>query len=120
MKRLPPIEGEWIDRAQPISFTFEGNRFQGFAGDTISSALWASGQHVLGRSFKYHRPRGILSFANHDINALMQSGEQLNVRADVVPLVAKMSLEAVNTFGGVTGDRASILNFLSPFLPVGF
>ncbi|MBD2090963.1 (2Fe-2S)-binding protein [Microcoleus sp. FACHB-1515] len=120
MKRLPPIQGEWIDRTQSIGFTFEGQRFQGFQGDTISSALWASGQHILGRSFKYHRPRGILSFANHDINALMQLGEQLNVRADVTPLAAEMQLEAVNTFGGVRGDRASVLNFLSPFLPVGF
>ena len=55
--RLPPIPGEWINRSQRINFTFEGNRFWGYAGDTITSALWASGQRVLGRSFKYHRPR---------------------------------------------------------------
>jgi len=119
-QRLLPVRGEWIDRTQPIDFTFEGMAFRGYAGDTISSALWASGQRVLGRSFKYHRPRGLLSFANHDINTLMQSEQVLNVRADVTPLEAGMSLTAINTVGGVMGDRASVLNFFSPFLPVGF
>lgn len=118
--RLPPIPGEWIDRSQEIDFTFEGSHFQGYVGDTITSALWASGQHVLGRSFKYHRPRGILSLANHDINALMQNGQKLNERADVTPLETGMSLSAVNTVGGVNGDRASVINFFSSFLPVGF
>ncbi|MGL5926522.1 FAD-dependent oxidoreductase, partial [Chroococcidiopsis sp.] len=118
--RLPPISGEWIDRSQRIDFTFEGNCFWGYAGDTIASALWAAGQRVLGRSFKYHRPRGILSLASHDINALMQNGQRLNVRADVTPIEAGMSLYAVNTNGGVMGDRHSILDFFSPFLPVGF
>lgn len=118
--RLPTVAGEWINRSQRIDFTFEGNRFWGYAGDTVTSALWASGQRVLGRSFKYHRPRGILSLANHDINALMQDGQKLNVRADVTPLAAGMSLFATNTLGGVMGDRASVFNFFSPFLPVGF
>lgn len=118
--RLPPVPGEWIDRQQRIEFTFEGNHYWGYAGDTISSALWAAGQQTLGRSFKYHRPRGILSLANHDINALMQSGQQLSVRADVTLLEPGMALSAVNTMGGVAGDRASVLNFFSAFMPVGF
>lgn len=118
--RLPPVSGEWIDRSQLISFTYEGSTYTGYAGDTITSALWAAGQRTLGRSFKYHRPRGILSLANHDINALMQDGEKLNVRADVTPIAAGMSLSAVNTFGGAVGDRASVINWFSAFLPVGF
>ncbi|MDX2241938.1 MAG: 2Fe-2S iron-sulfur cluster-binding protein [Leptolyngbyaceae cyanobacterium bins.302] len=118
--RLPPIPGEWIDRSQRLEVTFEGDRVWGYAGDTITSALWASGRRVLGRSFKYHRPRGILSLANHDINGLMQDGQKLNIRADVTPLEAGMSLAAVNTQGGVRSDRHSILDFFSPFLPVGF
>lgn len=112
--RLPPIPGEWINRSQVIDFTFEQKRCWGYVGDTVTSALYASGQRVLGRSFKYHRPRGILSLANHDINALMQPGQELNLRADVTPLEAGMSLSAINTFGGVMGDRASVLNFLIP------
>jgi sarcosine oxidase, subunit alpha len=119
-RRLPPIPGEWIDRTQLIEFFFEGNRFTGYSGDTISSALWAGGQRILGRSFKYHRPRGILSLANHDINALMQDGSRLNVRADVTELKPEMRLESVNTVGGVSRDRASVLGFFSAFLPVGF
>jgi sarcosine oxidase subunit alpha len=118
--RLPPIPGEWINRTQVIDFTFEQKQCWGYVGDTVTSALYASGQRILGRSFKYHRPRGILSLANHDINALMQSGQELNLRADVTPLEAGMSLSAINTFGGVISDRASVLNFLSPFMPVGF
>ncbi len=118
--RLSPVAGEWINRSQRIDFTFEGRRYWGYEGDTISSALWASGQRILGRSFKYHRPRGILSMANCDINALMQDGQKLNVRADVTLLQPGMRLEAVNTFGGVESDRASIINFFSAFLPVGF
>ena len=120
MKRLTAIEGEWIDRRQPLNFEFEGKHFQGFAGDTVSSALWASGQHVLARSFKYHRPRGVLSFANHDANVIMQAGARLNLRADVVALQAGMSLTAVNTFGGVSKDKARWLGHFSRFLPFGF
>ena len=119
-RRLPAIAGEWIDRNQVIDFTFEGTPFWGYAGDTVTSALWASEQRVLGRSFKYHRPRGVLSLANHDINALMQQGQKLNVRADVTLLAPGMTLFASNTFGGVISDRASVLNFCSRFLPVGF
>lgn len=119
-QRLGQVLGEWIDRSRMIDFTFEGTHFYGYPGDTVSSALWASRQYVLGRSFKYHRPRGILSFANHDINALMQSGQQLSVRADVTLLDDGMVLSAVNTSGGVMHDRASVLNFFSAFLPVGF
>ncbi|OLP20380.1 aminomethyltransferase [Leptolyngbya sp. 'hensonii'] len=118
--RLPPIAGEWIDRNHLLSFTFEGQRVLGYQGDTITSALWANGQRVLGRSFKYHRPRGLLSFANQDINTLMQASQALNLRADVTELTAGLSLVAVNTDGGVRGDRRSILDAFSRFMPVGF
>ena len=118
--RLPQIAGEWIDRSRPVPFEFEGHRRQGLAGDTISSALLAAGVRVLGRSFKYHRPRGVLSFANHDANVLVQRGGTPNVRADVTPLTEGLRLTAVNTFGGLEADRARFLDRLSAFLPVGF
>lgn len=118
--RLPPVAGEWIDREQEIEFSFEGKKFVGYAGDTVTSALWAAGQHVLGRSFKYHRPRGVLSLANHDINALMQWGQKLNVRADTTAIVPGMNLAAVNTWRGLERDWAKIFDKLAPFLPVGF
>jgi sarcosine oxidase, subunit alpha len=118
--RLPPVAGEWIDRSKMLDFDFEGESFQGFAGDTVSSALLAAGVRVLGRSFKYHRARSVLSMANHDVNAMFQDGARLNLRGDVEPLRDRMVLAAVNTFGGVRHDRARILDKLSAFLPVGF
>jgi sarcosine oxidase, subunit alpha len=120
LSRLPVRAGEWIDRSRPLAFRFESRAHSGFAGDTVSSALAAAGVRVLGRSFKYHRRRGILSFANHDANAMMQWGGKLNVRADVTPLEAGMDLVAVNTRGGLENDRLALFDKLSAFLPVGF
>ena len=120
--RLPPVLGEWIDRTQPRAFCFEGKHYSGYEGDVISSALWAAGEHVLGRSFKYHRPRGILSLANHDVNTLMEDRFHVNLRADVTALREGMEVTAVNTYGsgGVQGDRARFVDKLSSLLPVGF
>jgi sarcosine oxidase subunit alpha len=118
--RLAPHAGEWIDRNKQVEFGFEGQRYVGFAGDTITSALWASKVSVIGRSFKYHRPRGVLSLANHDVNAMFQDGARLNVRADVTELIAGANWHAVNTSGGVADDRRRWMGKLAPFLPVGF
>ncbi len=119
-QRNPKQAGEWINREKVINFTFEGEAFTAFEGDTISSALWAAEQKVLGRSFKYHRPRGVLSFANHDVNILMTDGLDTNIRADVVQVQEGMNLSTVNTIGGVKKDKNRIIDMLSPFLPVGF
>jgi sarcosine oxidase subunit alpha len=118
--RLPPQSGEWITRSKPLGFRFEGRAYTGFEGDSVASALWASGVSVLGHSFKYHRPRGILSAANHDVNALMQAGGTPNVRADATPLAEGMALTAVNTFGTLERDAGSVLGWFARFLPVGF
>ena len=112
--------GEWINREKVINFTFEGEAFSAFEGDTISSALWAANQKVLGRSFKYHRPRGVLSFANHDVNILMTDGTDTNMRADVLEVKQGMALTAVNTIGGVKKDKNSYIDNIAPLLPVGF
>ena len=108
--RLPAAPREWIDRTKSIAFTFEGRRFEGLAGDSVTSALWAAGERLLGRSFKYHRPRGVLSLANHDVNAMFQWGARLNLRGDVAPLEDGMVLTAVNTYGGLASDRARLLD----------
>ncbi len=118
--RNPKQVGEWINREKVINFSFEGEVFTAFEGDTISSALWAAGQKVLGRSFKYHRARGILSLANHDVNILMTDGLDTNIRADVTLVKEGMVLHVVNTIGGVKKDKNRIIDVLSPFLPVGF
>ncbi|MGI8980445.1 MAG: 2Fe-2S iron-sulfur cluster-binding protein [Pirellulaceae bacterium] len=119
-ERLPPQPGEWIDRSRPLKFKFEGREYTGFAGDTISSALAANGLRLLGRSFKYHRPRGIYSLANHDVNVLVEDARHTNIRGDVTPLWDGADLRAVNTFGGLAGDRLKIVDWFSKFLPVGF
>ena len=118
--RLAAVPGEWIDRSKTRGFKFEGLRCSGFEGDTVTSALLAGGQRVLGRSFKYHRPRGVLSMANHDVNAMFQAGQRLNLRGDVEPLISGLELNAVNTFGGLKSDWARVLDKLSAFFPVGF
>lgn len=120
--RLPPQPNEWIDRQQTVRFRFEGETYTGFAGDTISSALWASGVRLLGRSFKYHRARGIYSLANYDVNAMVQTvdASQTNIRGDVTPLVNDATFKAVNTFGGLASDRAKIVDWFGRCLPVGF
>src|SRR3954470_10296243 len=120
MYRIPSITGEWIDRTKVIEFTFEGTRYSGFVGDTISSALAANDVMVLGRSFKYHRARGIHSYANHDVNALFQVDDVPNVRGDVTLLRAGMKVMAVNTNGGLASDRGRWLDRFSKLLPVGF
>lgn len=118
--RLPAMPDEWLDRSRTVRFRFEGRAFEAIAGDSIASALWAAGQRTLGRSFKYHRARGILSAANHDVNVMVQDGQRLNTRGDVVAVREGMDLTAVNTFGGLANDRARHLGLFARFLPVGF
>ncbi len=120
MYRLAACAEEWIDRSEVLSFTFEGQEYQGYRGDTISSALAAAGVPYLARSFKYHRPRHILSFANHDSNALFQVSGVPNVRGDVTLLRDGMRVSAINTFGGLANDKARFLDRLARWLPVGF
>ncbi|WP_321277091.1 glycine cleavage T C-terminal barrel domain-containing protein [Thiomicrorhabdus indica] len=118
--RLEPQPLEWIDRKSSVSFTFEGQEISGFKGDVISSALWAQEAKVVGRSFKYHRRRGLLSMANHDINALFQASDRPNVRGDVVEAENGMALSAVNTFGSLANDKGALVEWIGKFLPVGF
>ncbi|MGR8921992.1 MAG: glycine cleavage T C-terminal barrel domain-containing protein, partial [Gammaproteobacteria bacterium] len=78
------------------------------------------GHRTLARSFKYHRPRGVLSLANHDANVLLETAERTNIRADVEAPSAGAAYRAVNTVGGVRHDLAAALGVLAPVLPVGF
>ena len=87
MSQSNRIDGGQVDRNAALSFTFNGKRMQGYAGDTLASALIANGQRLVGRSFKYHRPRGIFTSGSEEPNALVQlrSGAHLepNTRATV-------------------------------------
>lgn len=119
-RRLPPQPGEWIDRSRPIAFRFEGRRYRGLHGDTVSSALLAAGVSVLGRSFKYHRPRGPFSLTGADANVVLQGPAGTNLRGDETPLTEGLDVRAVNTLGGVRRDLLAVLGRLSAFTPVGF
>ena len=76
-----------IDRMRPVSFKFDGKTYQGFKGDTVASALLANGVKLVGRSFKYHRPRGVLTAGSEEPNAMIEvigaSNQTPNVRATV-------------------------------------
>jgi sarcosine oxidase subunit alpha len=118
--RLPGPAGLLIDRETPVDFTFEGVRYAAFAGDTVASALAAHGVRMLSRSFKYHRPRGILSMAGHDANTLVTAGYTVNAPAEKVPVSAGLEVRAQNYVGSLERDWAALLGRLGRFLPVGF
>jgi sarcosine oxidase subunit alpha len=118
--RLPAPAGLLIDRARPLEFTFEGETFQGYGGDSLASALAANGRLLLSRSFKYHRPRGVLSLAGLDANSYVQVGDEPNVPADRLDLVAGLAATAQNTTGSLERDWDRWVESFSRFLPVGF
>ncbi len=120
MTRLPPAESQWIDREAPVDFRFEGRTYRGYRGDVVTSALWAAGVRRVGRSFKYHRPRGTYSLANHDINAMFQDHRRTNLRGDVLPLEAGLDLRSVNTWGGLANDWLRFTQWAARMMPVGF
>ncbi len=121
MRRL--ASGGDIDRNRPLTFRFDGRRYQGYAGDTLASALLAAGVDVIGRSFKYHRPRGILSAGVEETNAIVQVTapfEEPNVRATMLPLVDGLDARSVNCWPGRRFDVGALNGLLAPLIPAGF
>ncbi|MFC3086925.1 2Fe-2S iron-sulfur cluster-binding protein [Tabrizicola soli] len=119
-QRLPAPWGSRIDRARQLDFRFDGRSFSGHPGDTVASALVAQGRWVLSRSFKYHRPRGPMTFAGTDANTLVQIGPEPNVRADLRALEPGMEVSAQNTSHSAERDLNSLLGLFGRFMPVGF
>ncbi len=120
VNRLDAPFGAAIDRGRHVAFTFEGKRFEGYAGDTVASALAANGQWILSRSFKYHRPRGVLTMAGQDANTLVQLPDEPNALADRVPITEGLAVTAQNVAGSLHSDRMAMTGWFSRFLPVGF
>ncbi len=118
--RLAAPAGLLIDRDRPIRFRFEGRDYPGFAGDCIASALAANGQWLLSRSFKYRRPRGVLSMAGHDANALAQLDGEPNVAADRRPIADGLRVRGQNYSGSLARDRGAWIGRFGRFLPAGF
>ena len=118
--RLAAPRGICLDRTQTVSFHFDGRRYKGHKGDTIASALAANGVRLISRSFKYHRPRGIMTMAGHDGNVLVQVDDEPNVRADSRQVTEGMNVSAQNVFGSLENDFGRIIELFRRFLPVGF
>ncbi len=118
--RLEPQAGETIDRAQTFTFTFEGRAVIAHPGDTIASALAAAGVHVISRSFKYHRPRGVMCMAGHCPNCLVQVGDEPNVRACQTPAEPDMVVKPQNVWPSLKKDAMAFTGLFSRFMPVGF
>jgi methylglutamate dehydrogenase subunit C len=114
----------FVDRAHPLEFEFDGRRYGGFAGDTVASALLAAGVHLVGRSFKYHRPRGIVTAGSEEPNALIElrSGprREANTRATVAELFDGLEARSQNSWPSVRFDVAAVNSLLSPIFVAGF
>src|SRR6478736_2397083 len=111
--------------ARTARFTFDGRTLTALEGDTVASALLANGVHLVGRSFKYHRPRGILSAGAEEPNALLDvsrdaARRQPNVRATVQEVFDGMKVESQNRFPSLSFDIGGINNLMSPFFAAGF
>src|ERR1700756_3097367 len=119
INRLPAPHGRLIDRRRPVTFTFEGREVAGFAGDSIASALAADNQWVLSRSFKYRRPRGVLTMAGQDSNTLVQIGTEANALADRHAVEPGIIVRGQNYDGTLEADRGAGIELFARFLPVG-
>src|SRR4051812_12844706 len=116
--------GGLIDRAQPLSFSFDGQAYSGYAGDTLASALIANGVALIGRSFKYHRPRGILTAGSDEPNALVElrtgARREPNTRATTAELYDGLVAASQNRWPSLAFDIGAVNDKLSRFLVAGF
>ena len=121
-------EGARIDRSQPLNFTFNGAKLQGYQGDTLASALLANGIHFVGRGFKYHRPRGIVSAGHEEPNALVDLNvekdqdplREANVRTTTIELREGLSAKSVNAIPTLGQDVGAVNQWFARFFPAGF
>ncbi|MHA1128856.1 MAG: 2Fe-2S iron-sulfur cluster-binding protein, partial [Alphaproteobacteria bacterium] len=122
MNRLP--HGGLIDRNVSTPFSFDGKHYTAHPGDTVASALLANGVRLMGRSFKYHRPRGVFTAGSEEPNALLEIGtgaERLpNTRATVQEVYTGLTAQSQNRFPSLNADMLAINDLLSPFLGAGF
>jgi len=113
-----------INKNKKINFTFNGVSYQGYEGDTLASALIANGVHLVGRSFKYHRPRGFIGVGVEEPNAMVQLHEgnrsEPNIMATEVEIVEGLVAKSQNCWPSVKFDIGEINNLLNRFFPAGF
>ncbi|WP_031211008.1 2Fe-2S iron-sulfur cluster-binding protein, partial [Mesorhizobium sp. LSJC280B00] len=116
--------GGLIDRAAPLAFRFDGKSFAGFQGDTLASALIANGVKLVGRSFKYHRPRGILTAGSEEPNALVElrSGarREPNTKATTAELYDGLEAASQNRWPSLRHDLMAVNQLFAPIFVAGF
>ena len=124
MSQSHRLDGGRIDRSKTLSFFFNNQRLDGYAGDTLASALVANGIQLVGRSFKYHRPRGIFSAGSEEPNAMVELRRgtflEPNTRATVAELFDGLTATSQNHRGPLKHDLLAVNDLLSPFLSAGF
>ncbi len=117
-------QGKLINRSKSLDFTFNGKQLRGYEGDTLASALLANDQMLVGRSFKYHRPRGVVASGAEEPNGLVNMGQggtfEPNQRVTTTPLFAGLSATSQNHWPSLEFDVGAINKHLSRFLPAGF
>ena len=118
--RVSEQRGEIVDRSAIVTFYFDGHEYTAYSGDTIASALTAAGVKILSRSFKYHRPRGLLCCAGHCPNCLVQVGDEPNVRACRREITSGMDIRSQNAWPSLKHDFLSLVQAGSRLMPVGF
>ncbi len=119
------IEGKGlIDRSVSLQFRFDGKTYRGFKGDTLASALLANGVKVVGRSFKYHRPRGVLTTGSEEPNALVEvlgaKNQTPNVRATVQEVFEGLNARSQNRWPSLRWDVMAVNDLAAPFFSAGF
>ena len=116
--------GGLIDRTTVLPFVFDGQSYQGYAGDTLASALLANGMRLLGRSFKYHRPRGLLAAGCEEPNALVElrtgARREPNTRATVIELFGGLEARSQNRWPSLQWDFGAVNGLLAPLFGAGF
>jgi NADPH-dependent 2,4-dienoyl-CoA reductase/sulfur reductase-like enzyme len=116
--------GNLVDQGQSVDFTFNGNSYTGFTGDSLASALLANGIRTVARSFKFHRPRGIFSCGFEEPNGLLQLGEGAaaipSVRAPLVPLIKGIQARSQAGWPSASFDVLRALDFIAPLFAAGF
>ena len=116
--------GRLIDRATSVEFSFNGNRLRGFAGDTLAAGLLANDQMLVGRSFKYHRPRGVVASGAEEPNALVNLGQggrfEPNQRTTTTELFDGLYATSQNHWPSLEFDIGVLNNYAARMLPGGF
>ncbi len=124
MSQINRLKGGLVNRGNAMSFTWNGKSMSGFEGDTLASALLANGERLVGRSFKYHRPRGIFSSGAEEPNALVQlrkgAAQEPNTRATVAELFDGLEATSQNHRGPLAWDLMSVTDLMAPFFGAGF